>query len=258
MTPPLPAVFLTAPIAHRALHDGARGRPENSRAAIRAAVAHGYGIEIDLQPSADGEALVFHDAVLDRLTDASGPVRALTAAQAARIALRHGDGEGIPILPEVLGLVAGQVPLLVEIKDQSGPAGPGIGPLEAAVATALADYAGPVAVMSFNPESVAEMARVGAELPRGLVTGSWDDPEDRAEFDSETLARLRRIADFDRVGAAFISHEAADLTRARVVALRAAGVPVLCWTIRSPQAEAKARLHADNITFEGYLAALPA
>lgn len=257
MTPPLPAAFLKAPIAHRALHDKAQQRPENSRAAIRAAVVAGYGIEIDLQPSADGQALVFHDDTLDRLTGGTGPVHGLTAAQAANLALRHGDGEAIPTLTEVLRIVDGKVALLVEIKDQATPGGPGIGPLEAAAAAALDGYCGPVAVMSFNPASVAEMARIAPHLPRGLTTCSWNDPEDRAGLDTATLTRLRDIADFVPVGAAFISHEAADLTRPRVAELRNRGVPVLCWTIRSPEAEAAARRYADNITFEGYLAAHP-
>ena len=133
--PPLPAAFLERPIAHRALHGP--GRPENSRAAIRAAVAAGYGIEIDVQPSADGVAMVFHDADLDRLTGTAGPIRGRTAADLARLPL-HGGDEGIPTLAEVLALVAGRVPLLVEIKDQDGALGPGVGALEAATAAACA------------------------------------------------------------------------------------------------------------------------
>jgi glycerophosphoryl diester phosphodiesterase len=256
MIPPLPTAFLAAPIAHRGLHDLAAGRPENGRAAIRAAMAAGYGIEIDLQPGADGRALVFHDDTLDRLTGRSGPVATLTAAQAAATPLAGGDGEGIPTLTEVLELVAGRVPLLIEIKDQTGKLAPGPTVLETATATALQGYLGPVAVMSFNPHCIAEMARIAPLVPRGLVTCDFDPAE--WGLDEATCAPLREIADFDRVGAAFISHDAADLRRPRVAGLRAAGTPVLCWTIRSADAEAAARIHADNVTFEGYLAALPA
>lgn len=257
MTPPaLPDGFLRRPVAHRALHDIRQGRPENSRAAVRAALAAGYGIEIDLQLTADGQAMVFHDYDLSRLTGRAGPLRGLSADRAAAISLLHGDGEGIPRLDEILALVAAQVPLLIELKDQDGAMGPDVGPLEAAAARDLVGYAGPVAVMSFNPHSVAEMARIAPDLPRGLVTSAYDPadwPLPRATCD-----RLREIPDFDRTGAAFISHEAGDLARPRVQSLRAAGVPVLCWTIRSAQAEAEARKLADNITFEGYAAALPA
>ena len=159
MTPRLPDAFLRAPLAHRALHDVTDGRPENSRAAIRAAIAQGYGIEIDLQLSADDQAMVFHDYALDRLTDGTGPVRAVPAGTLGAMSLLGGD-EGIPTLDEVLDLVAGQVPLLIEIKDQDGAMGDNIGPLEASTAAALKGYDGPVAVMSYNPHAVARMAQL--------------------------------------------------------------------------------------------------
>ena len=256
MIPALPKAFCRIPIAHRALHDAGQGRPENSRAAMRAAIAAGYGIEVDLQLSSDGQALVFHDYDMARLTGQPGAIRQRTAAEATQIALLHGDGETIPTLPEVLELVAGRVPLLVELKDQDGGMGPDIGALDAAAAAALAGYSGPVAVMSFNPHSVAELARLAPDLPRGLVTESY--VASNVPLSAATCDRLREIPDFDRVRAGFISHEAHDLARPRVQALRAAGVPVLCWTVRSPEAEAEARRYADNITFEGYLPAVPA
>ncbi len=251
MMPPLPAAFLETPLAHRALHDVADGRPENSRAAIRAAIAAGYGIEIDLQISADKRALVFHNYDLDRLAEGQEPVRALAAHEAADVVLKGGDGEGIPDLAEVLEIVAGQVPLLIEIKDQDGQMGPDVGPLEAAATAALDGYEGPVAVMSFNPHSVAEMARLAPDVPRGLVTSAYDAAD--WNLPEETRSRLKAISDFKTCGAAFISHEAGDLGRARVQELREAGVPVLCWTIRSAEEEGVARVFADNVTFEGYL-----
>lgn len=251
MMPPLPAAFLETPLAHRGLHDAGRGRPENSRAAIRAAIAAGYGIEIDLQMSADKQALVFHDDDLDRVAEGQGPVRALQAHEAADMVLKGGGGEGIPPLSEVLGIIAGQVPLLIEIKDQDGQMGPDVGPLEAAAAAALAGYEGPVAVMSFNPHSVAEMARLAPDVPRGLVTSAYDTSE--WDLPPEICKRLRKIPDFRTCGAGFISHEASDLGRPRVQELREAGVPVLCWTIRSAEEEGVARVFADNVTFEGYL-----
>ncbi len=254
MTPRLPRAFIETPIAHRALHDISDGRPENSRAAIRAAIAAGYGIEIDLQLTADAQALVFHDYELSRLTEHSGPVRKLTMDEACRVPLRHGDGEAIPTLPEIIALVDGRVPLLIEIKDQDGAMGTGIGPLERATAAALRGYAGPVAVMSFNPHSVAKMAELAPDLPRGLVTSGYDPAE--WPLPVATCERLRNIPDFDGSGAGFISHDKADLTSRRVAELRAAGTPVLCWTVRSRGEEAEARRYADNVTFERYLAPL--
>jgi len=255
MTPVLPPAFLKLPLAHRALHDVSAGRPENSRSAVRAAIAAGYGIEIDLQLSADGAAMVFHDYGLKRLTGRDGVVRQHTAEQLGGIALAGGDGETIPTLPDILAIVAGQVPLLIELKDQDGAMGPDVGSLEAAAAEALQGYGGPVAVMSFNPNSVAEMGRICPDLPRGLTTSGYE-PGDWP-LNAQTCARLREIPDFERTGAAFISHDAKDLTRPRVRELSEQGTPILCWTIRSAEAEAQARKIAGNITFEGYAAKLP-
>lgn len=253
MRHPLPAAFLRLPIAHRALHDRAAGRPENSRAAIRAALAAGYGIEIDLQVSADGLAMVFHDEELDRLTAETGWVNHRSAAELGTIRLTDAE-DGIPTLAEVLEIIGGRVPLLIELKDQTLTPGGSIGPLEAATARALQGYSGPVALMSFNPDSVAEMARLCPHLPRGITTGAYDYAG-YAPLPPATCDRLRAVPDYDRCAASFISHEAADLARPRVAELKAQGAHILCWTIRSPEAEATARKYAENITFEGYLAA---
>lgn len=252
MTPRLPDVFFAAPLAHRALHDRTDGRPENSRAAIRAAIAHGFGIEIDVQASADQRPMVFHDYDLDRLTLADGPINAHSARDLGEIRLRDGD-EGIPDLAEMLALVVGRVPLLIEIKDQDGGMGTDVGPLEQAVAGALDGYDGPVALMSFNPHSVAHLQDLCPDIPRGLVTSSFA-PSDWA-LPAATCDRLREIPDYDRVGASFISHEAADLARPRVAELKQGGADILCWTIRSPAQEEAARRVARNVTFEGYLPA---
>lgn len=253
---PLPDAFLRAPIAHRAFHDREKGRPENSRAAIRAAIAAGYAIEIDIQPSADGVPIVFHDYDLRRLTGQSGRVRGLTAAELAALPL-IGGSEGVPTLAEVLTIVAGQVPLLIEIKDQDGGMGPNVGQLEQSVADVLSGYSGPVALMSFNPHSVAALAEVSPDLPRGLTTSAYRD-EDWPLLSAATRARLREIADLDRTGSSFISHEASDLGRPKVLDLKQTGTAVLCWTIRSEDAEKQARKIAQNVTFEGYDANIPA
>ena len=251
--PALDPAFLARPIAHRALHDIAEGRPENSLAAIRAAIASGYGIEIDLQLSLDGQAMVFHDYDLGRLTAATGPIRQLSSADLATIPLAHGNGEGVPTLSEVLSLVAGRVPLLIEIKDQDGAMGTNVGPLEYAAAQALAGYAGPVALMSFNPNAVAALARLLPDTARGLITCGYN-PFDWPLLPEATCDHLRLIPDYDRTGASFVSHNVRDLHNPRLPELRAAGAHILCWTVTSPVVEAEARKVAENITFEGYLA----
>lgn len=247
--PCLPPGFLRQPFAHRGLHT--QGAPENSKAAIRAAIEAGYGIEIDVQPAADGTPMVFHDETLERLTQAEGAIAEHSVAELSVIKL-SGSVETIPRLEDVLALVAGRVPLLIELKDQSGALLPGPATLEPATAAFLQDYQGPVAVMSFNPEMIATMAELAPDIPRGLVTCAFDPlhwpnlPPDRARA-------LAQISAADPLGIAFISHEHHDLSAPAVVMQRGAGRAILCWTITDPEAERAALLHADAITFEGYL-----
>ena len=257
MTPvPLPEAFLRLPLAHRGYHDHEAGVIENSLSAFRAAVAAGYGIELDVQRSADDVAVVFHDDDMDRLTEATGAFRACNAAQLGGIRL-SGSTDTIPTLKEVLALVAGRVPVLIEIKENWNTMEDTQGVLEGAVAAALHGYPGPVAVMAFNPHCIAHMARLAPDIPRGLTTEAYD-PVLNAPISAEVCAYLREIPDYDRTASSFISHQASDLARPRVADLKAHGAAILCWTIRSPEAEAAARTVADNITFEGYAARLPA
>jgi glycerophosphoryl diester phosphodiesterase len=253
MSTPAPALdtaFLTRPLAHRGLHDKSAGRPENSPAGFRAAIAGGYGIELDLQLSLDGRAMVFHDYDLRRLTGESGPIQMRTAADLGAMPLLGGT-EGVPTLQQVLALVQGRVPLLIEIKDQSGILGGAVGRLEQAAANDLRAYSGPVALMSFNPHSVQKMAGLAPHTPRGLTTDAFD-PDEWSFVPAATLKRLRDIPDYDALGASFISHDQHDLTRPRVSDLRNRGANILCWTIRSQAEESAARRIAQNITFEGY------
>ncbi len=251
MIPRLHPDFLTKPLTHRGLHDVLDGRPENSRAAIRAAIVHGYGIEIDLQLSADQTPMVFHDYRLNRLTAETGTVAQMKAAQLGAIQLTGGN-EGIPTLDEVLALVAGQVPLLIELKDQDGAMGTNVGSLEKAAADLLSKYSGPVAVMSFNPNSVERLAEFLPGVARGIVTSAYT-PDDWP-LSQVVCDHLCDVPDYDRVGASFISHELTDLGRARVAELKANGANVLCWTVKSTVQEVEARKVAENITFEQYLA----
>lgn len=244
--------FLTRPITHRGLPDLSKGVPENSPAAFLAAIEHGYGIELDLQLSADGQAMVFHDETLDRLTDETGLVQQRSAEELQRIGLMGGT-DTIPTLAQVLDLVNGRVPLLVEIKDQDGALGPNTGALEQDAARQLKTYKGPVGVMSFNPHAVAAFSAHAPDIPIGLVT--CDFPEcDWAVVPPEIRSELSRIESFEKLGACFISHDRTDLNNASVARIKHAGHPVLCWTVRSLAEEREARKVADNITFEGYLA----
>lgn len=253
---PLPQIFLTRPLAHRGYHDRRRGRAENSRAACAAAIEAGYGIELDVQLSADGHAMVFHDYHLDRLTPESGAVRRHTRAELRAIPLMGGD-DFIPDLDEVLALVAGRVPVLVEIKDQDGAMMRDVGPLERDVARAVTAYDGPVAVMSFNPFAVELFAQSAPDIPRGLTTCAYQ-PDDWPHLPDEVFVHLREAPYYDELGCSFVSHLVTDLARPRIAELKAKGAHILCWTVRSAAEESEARKIAHNITFEGYAARNPA
>ena len=244
--------FTRIPIAHRGLHSP--GVPENSLAAAQAAIDAGYGIEIDIQPAAGCVPMVFHDYDLSRLAGDEAYITDISTEDLAGFSLLGSD-QHIPTLAEMLRTVAGKVPLLIEIKDQDGRLGDQIGDLHRHVAEALQGYDGPVAVMSFNPNTVAAFHEIAPDIACGLTTCAFPE-DDWPMLDEETRDNLAAISDYDRSGACFISHDKGDLTNPRVDALKAEGTPILCWTIRSPEQETTARQIADNITFEGYKAPL--
>ena len=250
---PLPEVFTRIPIAHRGLHSP--GVPENSLAAAQAAIDAGYGIEIDIQPAAGCVPMVFHDYDLSRLAGDEAYIADISPEDLADFNLLNTDHK-IPSFAELLRLVAGQVPLLVEIKDQDGRLGDQIGKLHRHVAEALQTYEGPVAVMSFNPHTVAAFHEIAPAIPCGLTTCAFPE-DDWPMIDPEIRESLAAIKEYDRSGACFISHDKSDLVNPRVDALKSQGVPILCWTVRSPEQETEARQIADNITFEGYPAPIP-
>ena len=134
--------------------------------------------------------------------------------------------------------------------------GPDVGPLEQSVANALLNYAGPVAVMSFNPHSVLALADLAPNVPRGIVSCHFP-AEHWPLLNKKTRTHLRSIPDYDRAGACFVSHRHDDLSNPRVTQLKQAGARILCWTTRNPGADTEARKIADNVTFEGYPAQAP-
>jgi glycerophosphoryl diester phosphodiesterase len=200
--------------------------------------------------------MVFHDDELPRLTGEPGLVHDYGSHDLGRMVLTgSADGEGVPTLAEILGLVAGRAPLLVEIKDQDGALGPGVGPLEARVAALVAGYDGPLAFMSFNPYSVAAIGEAAPGRSRGLTTCDFEDAD--WALSDYRRAELEALSDAERLGVAFVSHDHRDLDNPAVRRLKGEGLPILCWTIRSPGEEAAARRVADNVTFEGYKPAIP-
>lgn len=226
--------LIARPFAHRGLHGP--GRIENSRAAFAAAIAAGNGIELDVQASADDQAMVIHDYQLERLTEAAGKVRTLGAAELGRIRLKESD-ETIPTLTEILALVAGRVGLLIEVKspDRHPVA------LSRAVAAALRGYDGPVAVMSFNPEVGRWFVRHAPAVLRGLVV--TEQGKGLRGFFERWLALWRARPDF-------LAYDIRDLPSRFADRARDRGLPVLTWTVRTLKDRARAAEHADQIIFE--------
>lgn len=226
--------LIARPFAHRGLHGS--GRIENSRAAFQAALEARHGIELDVQVSADGQAVVFHDEWLHRLTAEQGVVRGRTAAELGQIRLRESK-ETIPVLPEILGLIAGHAPLLIEVKAPNRE----VGALCRAVSAALKGYIGPVAVMSFNPEVGHWFARHDPARLRGLVV-----TEERKPW----KGWLKRRLSLWRSRADFLAYDIRDLPSRFAENARRKGLRVTTWTVRSLADRARAAEHADQIIYE--------
>lgn len=241
--------WLTArPVAHRGLHDLAAGVIENMPQAFAAAVAGGFSIECDVQLSADGEAMVHHDFELGRLTEGEGRLDAMTAA-ALKAAAFKGTADRMLTLGELCDLVAGRATVLVEVKSRFN----GDLRLVRRVARVLASYKGPVAVMSFDPELVAAARDLDPNLARGIVAEArYRHPE----WDKLSAAMKRQMAyllHLLRTRPQFVAYAVNDLPAAGpTVARRVFGLPLLTWTVRTPQERERAKQHADQMIFEGF------
>jgi glycerophosphoryl diester phosphodiesterase len=218
--------------AHRGLHG--QGRVENSIGAFAAALAAGLGIECDVQRSADGRAVVFHDWDLDRLTGETGPVAARTVAELTGIGLR-GTDETISTLRDLLDLVAGRAPLLIELKSRRDRP---VAPLCRAVLRDLEGYGGPHAVMSFDPRVGHWFAARSPATVRGLVI---------SEANARTLGgAFKRHLALWRARPDFLAYDVRDLPRRFAAAQRVRGLPVLTWTVATPALRQRAEANADG------------
>ena len=200
-------------------------------------MALGHGIELDVQSARDGEAMVFHDAMLDRLTDATGAIAAYTPTELGCIALR-GTTEAIAQLPEILTLIGGSVPVLIEIK----ATGPRVAALCLSVRRALEGYRGDAAIMSFNPLVGAWFAQNAPRIVRGLVVSE--------ENKRNAKGWVERWASMAKAKPDFLAYDVRDLPSSFAAAARARGIPVLTWTVRDADAERRAFAHADEAIYE--------
>ncbi|HXG78569.1 MAG TPA: glycerophosphodiester phosphodiesterase family protein [Methyloceanibacter sp.] len=238
--------WLKRPIAHRGLHDAARGIAENSASSVRAAIGAGFAIEVDLQCTADHLPIVFHDATLDRLTAASGPVAALSAEALAKIPLRDGP-DFILSFPALLALVNGHVPLILEVKSTWTRAGL----FERNIAAMLAPYPGPVAVMSFDPYCVSAFRDLAPNLPRGLIAERFDDLRHWPQLSSWQRFQMRHLLTAVVARPDFIAYDIKALPAvAPLIARFLFGLPLLTWTVRCEEERERAMRYADAMIFE--------
>jgi glycerophosphoryl diester phosphodiesterase len=239
------------PVAHRGLHDRAKGVIENSRSAFEAAVARGFAIECDLQLTSDGVPVVFHDDDLERLTGLSGPVSGISSEIFCTTPLLgSANGDSPQRFADFLAQIDGRVLLQIELKRQSGAAATQT--LARRAAEALASYAGPVTIESFDPEQLILIREHGFKGPRGIITYAYDNPEwDEGMSDAERTM-LRDLTHAPQTQFDFISCFQHSLNLQSVMHWRAQGKPVTAWTVRSMQEALAAASGSDQIVFEGF------
>ena len=226
---------------HSYAHRGQHGDtiPENSLAAFAAAADRGLGIECDVQRSGDGQPVVFHDWELDRLTRATGPLTERSAAQLGLITLT-GSEQTIPTLSRMLTEVAGKVPILIEVKSRGDRR---VHALCLAVRGALEGYAGHYAVMSFDPRVSRWFEHYAPHIVRGLVV---------TEENARTLTgRLRRHLALWHARPDFLAYDIRDLPSRFPAAQRKRGLPLLSWTVKSPELAERAARYVDAPIAEG-------
>ena len=247
-TPNAPAWLTARPIAHRGLHDRAAGVIENSLAAARAAIAGGFAIECDVQDSQDGEAFVFHDHTLERLSDGEGAFKARKAQAIAGLSLRDAAlAESPPRLSDFLALLAGQVPLVLEIKSRFD----GDDTLTRRTCALIAGYDGPVCLKSFDPFVVALLCDLAPERPRGIVAQA--DFSDAPQLGDAERRAMANLLHFPQTRPDFISWNHRDLPHAAPFLCRTLrAMPVMAWTLRDGASAQAVAPWVDQIVFEGF------
>jgi glycerophosphoryl diester phosphodiesterase len=241
--------WLTArPVAHRGLHTDAAGVIENTVSAFRAAIDGGFAIETDLQISADGEAMVHHDFALGRLTLGSRQLAAMTAAGLKEVPFKD-TADRMMTLGELCDFVGGRVPLVIELKSRFD----GKLDLVKRAADVLRTYAGPAALMSFEPAPIAALREIAPGLPRGIVAERrYQDPE-WGGLDESQKRSLAFLLHAFRTRPHFIAYHVSDLpSPGPWIARNVFGLPLLTWTVRNDADRARAKRWADQMIFEGF------
>jgi glycerophosphoryl diester phosphodiesterase len=243
--------WLTArPIAHRGLHEAARGIVENTLDAAEAAIKRGFAIECDVQLSGDGEAMVFHDDTLDRLTKATGAVKHKTTRELAEAVFKTGRA-AIPRFQQLLDLVAGQAPIICEIKSNFD----GDPRLAEAVAGIALGYSGPLAIKSFDPAIIIHLRKLRCERPLGIVAEADYESDYWRRLSAQQKTDCTNFLHYSESRPDFLSFSVDDLPHPTPFLLRELrSTPVMVWTVRDAAQRAKAAQWADQIVFEGDIA----
>ncbi|HKG99578.1 MAG TPA: glycerophosphodiester phosphodiesterase [Bradyrhizobium sp.] len=242
--------WLTArPVAHRGLHNHARGIIENMPAAAEAAVSGNFSIECDIQLTADGEAMVHHDDALGRLTVGSGALLNMTAAELRAVEFRD-TPERMMSLGDLCTLVDGRVPLVIEVKSHFD----GDRKLVKRMAEVLGSYSGPAVGMSFDPDQVLALRQTMPELPRGIVAERSYEPADWPEATPDQRRRMMHLRHAFSTRPHFVAYWINELPSAAPwIARNLFGLPLLTWTVRTAEQRRRAAEYADQMIFEGFL-----
>lgn len=242
-----PAWLTARPIAHRGLHNVAEGRAENSLSSCKAAIEQNYAIECDIRRAKDGEAMVFHDFTLERLTSTAGALSDFTSAELQSLHLLNTQ-DTIPSLADYLDTINGAVPLIIEIKS----AFDGDTRLAARAAELIALYKGAVCLKSFDPGILIFLRERKVPCPMGLIAQAHYDASEWGELSPLQRQRLETLSDYPTCRPDFLSWHHKDFPATAPILFRhGLGLPVLAWTIRSGEERAAAEKWADQIIFEG-------
>ena len=241
--------WLTArPVAHRGLHDRARGIIENMPGAALAAIDGNFAIECDIQLTTDGEAMVHHDDALGRLTEGAGALLGLSSSALKEIRFKD-TSERMMSLADLCILVRGRVPIVVEVKSHFD----GDRRLVKRMAEVLTSYSGPVAGMSFDPDQVVALRQMLPELPRGIVAQRHYTEADWPEATPAQRQGMRHLKHALRTQPHFVAYWVNDLPApAPWIARHIFGLPLLTWTVRTAEQRTRARQYADQMIFEGF------
>lgn len=242
--------WLTArPVAHRGLHDRARGIVENMPSAFHAAIGGNFSIELDVQLTADGEAIVHHDDALGRLNEGSEKLAALTAVQLKQVPFKD-TADRMITLGELCDLTAGRVALVIEIKSHFE----GDRKLVGRVAEVLRSYKGPAVAMSFDPDQVMALKELAPDVVRGIVAQRSYDDDYWAKASAAQRHEMTALRHAFRTRPHFVAYWVNELPApAPWIARNLFGCPLLTWTVRTAEQRARAARYADQMIFEGFV-----